>query len=151
MNNNKHTITAPEVIRQISQAASEPQAPKNDWESSSDSSPAASEHKTEDELLQKDNDQSLLKIFETLKLIEPEPPAMAPATGKQSEQAVLGGNNRSLVPEPKMYDGNREGFSDWWRGMTFFLKYNDIKSADKKVIAILSRMQRGIAGVYTAK
>src|SRR5260370_40824967 len=117
MNNNKHAITAPEIVRQISQAASEPQAPKNNWESSSDSSPAASEHKTKDEPLQKDNNQSLLETFETLKLIEPEPPAMAPTTGKQSEQAVLGGNNRSLVPEPKMYNGKREGFSDWCRGI----------------------------------
>jgi hypothetical protein len=50
-----------------------------------------------------------------------------------------------------MFEGDREKFSDWWRQMTFFLKYNDITSADKKAIAILSRMQGGIAGTYAAK
>ncbi|EKM73299.1 hypothetical protein AGABI1DRAFT_96320, partial [Agaricus bisporus var. burnettii JB137-S8] len=44
---------------------------------------------------------------------------------------------KSLIPNPKDFGGNREEFSEWWRSMTLFLKYNKVTDTDQKIIATI--------------
>ncbi|EKM73789.1 hypothetical protein AGABI1DRAFT_96082 [Agaricus bisporus var. burnettii JB137-S8] len=62
---------------------------------------------------------------------------------------------KSLIPNPKDFGGNREEFSEWWRSMTLFLKYNKVTDTDQKIIATIVRLKRQIpsyfAEVWTEK
>jgi hypothetical protein len=53
---------------------------------------------------------------------------------------------KSLVPDPEFFDGEQKRFSDWWRGMKLFLKFNKVDSPDMKITAIISWMKGGTAG-----
>ncbi|EKM73600.1 hypothetical protein AGABI1DRAFT_96193 [Agaricus bisporus var. burnettii JB137-S8] len=62
---------------------------------------------------------------------------------------------KSLIPNPKDFGGNREEFSEWWRSMTLFLKYNKVTDTDQKIIATIVRLKGQIpsyfAEVWTEK
>ncbi|EKM73653.1 hypothetical protein AGABI1DRAFT_134336 [Agaricus bisporus var. burnettii JB137-S8] len=62
---------------------------------------------------------------------------------------------KSLIPNPKDFGGNREEFSEWWRSMTLFLKYNKVTDTDQKIIATIVRLKGPIpsyfAEVWTEK
>jgi hypothetical protein len=53
-----------------------------------------------------------------------------------------------LVPDPGFFDGEQKRFSDWWRGMKLFLKFNKVDSLDMKITAIISQMRGGTAGNF---
>jgi hypothetical protein len=55
---------------------------------------------------------------------------------------------KSLVPDPGFFDGEQKRFSDWWRGMKLFLKFNKVNSPDMKITATISRMRGGTAGNF---
>ncbi|EKM73947.1 hypothetical protein AGABI1DRAFT_95973 [Agaricus bisporus var. burnettii JB137-S8] len=62
---------------------------------------------------------------------------------------------KSLIPNPKDFGGNREQFSEWWRSMTLFLKYNKITDTDQKIIATIVRLKGPVpscfADIWTEK
>jgi hypothetical protein len=73
-------------------------------------------------------------------------------TGQAPESQALvqtnGQMGKSLVPDPGFFDGERKKFSDWWRGMKLFLKFNKVDSPDMKITATISRMRGGTAGNF---
>ncbi|XP_006455532.1 hypothetical protein AGABI2DRAFT_121448 [Agaricus bisporus var. bisporus H97] len=62
---------------------------------------------------------------------------------------------KSLIPNPKDFGGNREQFSEWWRSMTLFLKYNKVTDTDQKIIATIVRLKGPVpscfADIWTEK
>ncbi|XP_006458360.1 hypothetical protein AGABI2DRAFT_115378 [Agaricus bisporus var. bisporus H97] len=62
---------------------------------------------------------------------------------------------KSLIPSPKDFGGNREQFSEWWRSMTLFLKYNKVTDTDQKIIATIVRLKGPVpscfANIWTEK
>ncbi|XP_006463892.1 hypothetical protein AGABI2DRAFT_145078 [Agaricus bisporus var. bisporus H97] len=60
-----------------------------------------------------------------------------------------------LIPNPKDFGGNREQFSEWWRSMTLFLKYNKVTDTDQKIIATIVRLKGPVpscfANIWTEK
>ncbi|KAF7773493.1 transcriptional regulator family: Zinc finger, CCHC-type [Agaricus bisporus var. burnettii] len=62
---------------------------------------------------------------------------------------------KSLIPNPKDFGGNREEFSEWWRSMTLFLKYNKVTDTDQKIIATIVRLKGPVpscfADIWTEK
>ncbi|EKM79058.1 hypothetical protein AGABI1DRAFT_128223 [Agaricus bisporus var. burnettii JB137-S8] len=60
-----------------------------------------------------------------------------------------------LIPNPKDFGGNREEFSEWWRSMTLFLKYNKVTDTDQKIISTIVRLKGQVpsyfAEVWTEK
>ncbi|EKM74642.1 hypothetical protein AGABI1DRAFT_95503 [Agaricus bisporus var. burnettii JB137-S8] len=62
---------------------------------------------------------------------------------------------KSLIPNPKDFGGNREQFSEWWRSMTLFLKYNKVMDTDQKIIAAIIRLKGPVpscsAEIWTEK
>jgi len=43
------------------------------------------------------------------------------AITNNNKQAVI---LKSIVPDPKWFNGNRTKFEDWWKGIQLFLKSN---------------------------
>ena len=58
---------------------------------------------------------------------------------------------RSMVPDPRWFDGNRSKFEDWWRGIRLFLKSNRVNRTDNRITAILAHLRGGVAGIYAQK
>ncbi|XP_006455379.1 hypothetical protein AGABI2DRAFT_121298 [Agaricus bisporus var. bisporus H97] len=62
---------------------------------------------------------------------------------------------KSLIPNPKDFGGDREQFSEWWRSMTLFLKYNKVTDTDQKIIATIVRLKGPVpscfADIWTEK
>jgi hypothetical protein len=56
--------------------------------------------------------------------------------------------DKSLVPDPRFFDGDRKRFADWWRGMKLFLKFNQVSTLDMKITAMVARMRGGTAGNF---
>jgi hypothetical protein len=73
-------------------------------------------------------------------------------TGQAPGSQALVQTNRqmgkSLVPDPGFFDGEQKKFSDWWRGMKLFLKFNKVKTPDMKIAATISQMRGGTAGNF---
>jgi hypothetical protein len=78
--------------------------------------------------------------------------SMNQGTGQAAESQALvlmnGQGAKSLVPDPRFFDGERKRFSDWWRGMKLFLKFNKVDSLDMKIMVIISQMRGGTAGNF---
>jgi hypothetical protein len=70
------------------------------------------------------------------------------APGSQALVQTNGQMGKSLVPDPGFFDGEQKKFSDWWRGMKLFLKFNKVESPDMKITATISRMRGGTAGNF---
>jgi DNA-binding beta-propeller fold protein YncE len=70
------------------------------------------------------------------------------AAGSQVLVPTNGQMGKSLVPDPGFLDGEQKRFSDWWRGMKLFLKFNKVDSPDMKITAIISQMRGGTAGNF---
>jgi hypothetical protein len=70
------------------------------------------------------------------------------AAGSQALVPMNGQMGKSLVPDPRFFDGKQKRFSDWWRGMKLFLKLNKVDSPDMKIMAIISQMRGGTAGNF---
>jgi hypothetical protein len=70
------------------------------------------------------------------------------AAGSQALVPMNGQGAKSLVPDPRFFDGEQKRFSDWWRGMKLFLKFNKVDSPDMKIMAIISQMRGGTAGNF---
>jgi len=48
-------------------------------------------------------------------------------------------NHKSMVLEPRWFNGDRKTFEDWWRAMKLYLRANKITNTDEKIIAVLGR------------
>jgi len=74
--------------------------------------------------------------------------ALAPAEINENVQVVM---PKNIVLDPRWFDGDRMKFEDWWRGIRLFLKSNRIIETNNRITAILARLRRGVAGIYTQK
>ena len=45
---------------------------------------------------------------------------------------------KSMVLDPRWFDGNRTKFEDWWRGIQLFLKSNRVVAANNKITTVLA-------------
>jgi len=57
-------------------------------------------------------------------------------------------NHKSIVPEPRWFNGDRKMFEDWWRAIKLYLRANKVTDADEKIIIVLDRFQGGTAGAF---
>jgi hypothetical protein len=71
------------------------------------------------------------------------------AAGSQVLVQTNGQMGKSLVTDPGFFDVEQKIFSDWWREMKLFLKFNKVDSPDMKITAIIFRMRGGTAGNFT--
>jgi hypothetical protein len=114
---------------------------------------------------QSDNQVKLTKGLERLHLGEETEPkeetesdktdneiSMNQGTRQAAESQALvptnGQMGKSLVLDPRFFDGEQKKFSDWWRGMKLFLKFNKVNSPDMKIMAIISQMRGETAGNF---
>ena len=58
---------------------------------------------------------------------------------------------KNMVPDPEWFNGDRTKFEDWQREIRLFLKSNQVMEIDNRIIAILTCLKRGIAGIYAQK
>jgi len=72
---------------------------------------------------------------------------VAPAPAAISEN-IQAGILKSMVPDPRWFNGDQMKFKDWWRGMQLFLKSNRIIKTDNRITAILAHLRGDIAGIY---
>jgi hypothetical protein len=70
------------------------------------------------------------------------------AAGSQALVQMNGQMGKSLVLDLGFFDGEQKKFSDWWRGMKLFLKFNKVNSPDMKITATISQMRGGTAGNF---
>ena len=45
---------------------------------------------------------------------------------------------KTMVLDPRWFDGNRTKFEDWWRGIHLFLKSNRVVAANERITAVLA-------------
>jgi len=64
--------------------------------------------------------------------------ALVPAITNNNEQAVM---PKSIVPDPKWFNGNRTKFEDWWKGIQLFLKSN-------RIMVILAHLRGSVVDIY---
>jgi len=57
-------------------------------------------------------------------------------------------NHKSMVPEPRWFNGDRKMFEDWWRAMKLYLRANKVTDADKKIIVVLGRFHGETTGAF---
>ena len=72
------------------------------------------------------------------------PATMAAAVSKH----VQTGLTKNMVPDSGWFDSDLSKFEDWWREIRLFLKSNRVNRIDNRIIAILARLRRGVAGIY---
>ena len=56
---------------------------------------------------------------------------------------------KSMVPNPRWFDGNQIKFEDWWRGIQLFFKSNRVLETNNRITAILACLREGVASIYT--
>jgi len=76
--------------------------------------------------------------------------SVAPAAAAAIKN-VQAGVPKSMVPDPRWFDGDQSKFEDWWRGIRLFLKSNRVTGTDDKITAILARLRGDVAGIYAQK
>jgi hypothetical protein len=59
--------------------------------------------------------------------------------------------NARLIGDPGIFSGKRTDFADWWRIMQIYLKFNNVKTPDNKIIVTTSKMKGGVAGFFAQK
>ena len=59
-------------------------------------------------------------------------PAATPAVNELARMS------KSIVPDPRWFDGDQTKFEDWWRGIRLFLKSNRVNGTDDRITAILA-------------
>jgi hypothetical protein len=70
------------------------------------------------------------------------------AVGSQVLVPMNGQGAKSLVPDPGFFNGDQKRFTDWWRGMKLFLKFNQVSTPDMKITTTVARMRGGAAGNF---
>ena len=73
----------------------------------------------------------------------------APAATPVVNESV--GMLKSMVPDPRWFDGDRTKFENWWREIRLFLKSNRVNGTDDRITAILARLREGVVGIYAQK
>ena len=61
------------------------------------------------------------------------------------------GMPKSMVPDPRWFDGDQTKFEDWWREIRLFLKSNRVNGTDDRITAILACLREGVVGIYAQK
>ena len=74
--------------------------------------------------------------------------SVAPVMMNNNIQATM---PKSMVPDPKWFNGDRMKFEDWWRGIWLFLKSNRVIETNNKIMAILAHLREGVVGIYVQK
>ena len=64
---------------------------------------------------------------------------------KQSRQARL---PKSMVLDPRQFDGDKTKFEDQWRGIRLFLKSNRVIEMNDSITAILAHLRGSVARIY---
>ena len=65
-----------------------------------------------------------------------------------TEVAQVKDMNPKGVIDPGFFEGDRNKFTDGWRGMKLYLKFHKHTEADERIIVILTRMRGGTAGYF---
>ena len=68
-----------------------------------------------------------------------------------ASENVQAGLPKSMVLDPRWFDGDQSKFEDWWRGIRLFLKSNRVNKTDDRITAILARLRGDVAGIYAQK
>ena len=58
---------------------------------------------------------------------------------------------KNMVSDSEWFNSNRTKFEDWWRGIRLFLKSNRVMKTDDRIMAILTQLRKGVAGIYAQK
>ena len=74
--------------------------------------------------------------------------SIVPGATAASEN-VQAGLPKSMVLDPRWFDGDQSKFEDWWRGIRLFLKSNRVNETDDRITVILARLRGDVAGIYT--
>jgi len=82
---------------------------------------------------------------------EPMDTEMSTAPAATSTVNKLAGMPKSMVLDPRWFDGDRMKFEDWWREIRLFLKSNRVNRTDDRIIAILAHLRGGVVGIYVQK
>ena len=76
--------------------------------------------------------------------------APAPAAVGISKN-VQAGMLKNMVLDLGQFDSDQTKFEDWQRGMRLFLKSNRVMETDDRIMAILARFRRDVAGIYAQR
>ena len=58
---------------------------------------------------------------------------------------------KNIVPDPEWFNGDRTKFEDQQREIRLFLMSNRIMRTNDRIMAILTHLRRGVAGIYAQK
>ena len=86
---------------------------------------------------------------------EPDMPAHKAARTEESEEVktptpTITSLVKNAIPDPGYFEGNRNKFNDWWRGMTLWMKFNQFEEATAKILVSISRLRGDIPGFFAA-
>ena len=57
---------------------------------------------------------------------------------------------KNAIPDPGYFEGNRNKFDDWWRGMILWMKFNKFEDAMTKILVTISRLKGEIPGFFAS-
>jgi len=78
------------------------------------------------------NRSTELATPETDRMLVTPAPTQAPAVYNESVPT------KTMVPDPRWFNGNRMKFKDWWKEICLFLKSNRVVAADERITAVLA-------------
>jgi len=71
---------------------------------------------------------------------------LAPAVA--TNKNIQAGMPKNMVLDPGWSNSDQTKFEDWWREIRLFLKSNRIMETNDRIMAILTCLRGGVAGIY---